>query len=53
MSKAKNDILKFKSFVEHNDVFSKKCNYFELVFDTSCSHDHPRKKTRQEQRQGN
>ena len=42
------NILKYKSFVEHNDVIWTEYHQFELVFDTNCLREHPKKETREE-----
>ena len=52
MIKTRRNILKHKSFVEHNGVIWTEYHYFELVFYTVCLREHPRKETRQELRQG-
>ena len=53
MSKIRRNILKYKSFVEHNDVIWTEYHQFELILYTSCLREHPRIETRQELRQDN
>ena len=53
MSKTRENILKYKSFVEHNDVVWTKYHQFELVFYTTYLYEHPREETRQKLRQDN